>query len=168
MARINVYDRSEFGTGELIGWFDDDRTTDTIAENTRWDGNNHRGVMSGLQLGYEELLRTAQGRWVRHYDGRREFNGPEFYEFLTDTQAREWLLQNQTEDSEAALKRYFGEPEEEAGPAVGGRPKVGPAISVAYPEELLERIDAAAKAAGIRRAEWLRRAAAAELERQGA
>ena len=38
----------------------------------------------------------------------------------------------------------------------GGRPAVGPAISVAYPADLLARIDAAASALGITRAAWLR------------
>ncbi|MGW4810569.1 hypothetical protein ACWEPB_02840 [Kitasatospora cineracea] len=49
--------------------------------------------------------------------------------------------------------------------AQGGRPAVGPQISVAYSPEQLERIDAAANRVGITRAEWLRRAAEQALYR---
>ncbi|MFE5582576.1 CopG family transcriptional regulator [Kitasatospora sp. NPDC056531] len=168
MKRINVYNRDTYSDdqGKLVGWFDRDSCTEAIDEDRQWDGNNHRGVMSGLQVGYEELLRTSRGRWVRHYDSRSEFNGPEYYEYLTDEQAKEWLVRNNTDKSTDVLERYFGALEEEAGPAVG-RPAVGPQIAVAYPEELLERIDAAAKAAGVSRAQWLREAASARLEATG-
>jgi hypothetical protein len=44
-------------------------------------------------------------------------------------------------------------------PARGGRPAIGPAISVAYPQELLTEVDRAANRQKIARAEWLRRAA---------
>jgi hypothetical protein len=165
MTRINVYDRSEVGTGGLIGWFNRDACTDVVQEDTQWNeqSGNRIGVISGLQVGYEELLRTAQGRWVRHYDSSREYAGPEFYEFLTDTEARTWLIRNNDADSEKVLAKYFGEPEEEAGPSAGGRPAVGPPISVAFPVDLLARIDAAASAAGIKRAAWLRQAAETAL-----
>lgn len=163
MSRINVYDRSPEGDGGLIGWFNDDSCTDVIDEDKRWDGNNSRGVMSGLQIGYEQLMRTAQGRWVRHYDGRNEFNGPEYYEFLTDEQARTWLMQNNDSESEKVLARYFGEPEEEAGPSKGGRPAIGAPVSVSLGRDLLARIDAARKGSGLSRAAWLRQAAEAAV-----
>lgn len=167
MPRVNIYDQDDMGTVTLIGWFNDATCTETVDESTYWDGENHRGVVSGLQVGYEALLRTAKGRWVRHYDARNEFNGPEIYEFLTDEQARTWLMKSNDAASEKVLTQYFGEPEEESGPSKGGRPRVGEPISVAYPEDLLERIDAAAQKAGIKRAAWLRQAAEAALSAQG-
>lgn len=150
MTRINVYDTDEY-TGEktLVGWFDP-ASSETFEEGTYWDGNNHRGVISGLQVGSECLYRTKGGRWVRHYDATSEFNGPEFYEFLTDEQARTWLLRASEDE---AVEKYFGEVEEEKGP---GRPEVGPATNVRLGEELTKKVDAAredgeSRAAAIRR-----------------
>lgn len=163
MTRINIYDRGEYSSGELIGWFTLESCTETVDEGKNWNGESRSGTMSGLQVGYEELLRTAGGRWVRHYDGRNEYNGPEYYEFVTDGEARTWLLKNNTEESDAVLKQHFGEPEEEIGPSKGGRPAVGSAISTAYSADLLARIDAAADAAGVTRAAWLRQAAETAL-----
>ena len=45
----------------------------------------------------------------------------------------------------------------------GGRPAIGPQIAIAFPPDLLARVDAAAKEAGTSRAEWIRRAVAARL-----
>ena len=45
----------------------------------------------------------------------------------------------------------------------GGRPAIGPQITIAFPPDMLARVDAAAKEAGTSRAEWIRRAAAARL-----
>lgn len=39
----------------------------------------------------------------------------------------------------------------------GGRPAIGPAFSVRLPPGLLARVDAAAAAEGVSRAEWIRR-----------
>ncbi|MEX3101220.1 MULTISPECIES: hypothetical protein [unclassified Streptomyces] len=52
-------------------------------------------------------------------------------------------------------------------PSKGGRPSVGPAISVAYPEGLLVEIGEAAAARQISRAQWLRGAAEAALPYEG-
>lgn len=166
MTRINVYDRSPEGDGSLLGWFNPDACTERIEEDTRWDGENRRGVMSGLQAGYEELLRTARGRWVRYYNATSEYNGPEYHEFLSDDEARVWLLKNNDAKSEEVLARHFGEPEEESGPSKGGRPEVGLPISVAYPKDLLERIGGAADRAGVSRAAWLRQIAEAAVSEQ--
>ncbi len=128
MARINIYsrpsdDEPSYEEPTLIGWFDPDKATENVVEDTYWDGNNNRGLLSGLQCGYEELYRTSGGRWVRHYSARNEFNGPEFHEFLTDEQAKTWLLRNHSDD---LVTKYFGEIEEERGPGrpetVGGQP----------------------------------------------
>jgi hypothetical protein len=163
MARTNVYrqptedDYTSDPHPVLLGWFDDS-SAERIEESTYWDGNNRRGVVSGLQCGYEELYRTKGGRWVRHYNARSEFNGPEFYEFLTDEQAQEWLLKDGDDD---AVRKYFGEIEEERGP---GRPEIGPAFSVRFPADLLARVDQLAGACGLTRAAWLRQVAEVAAE----
>lgn len=161
MSRINVYTRPDDYDMEphpkLAGWFDSDKA-EWIREDTYWNGNSRLGVISGLECGYEGLYRTANGRWVRYYNARNQFNGPEFYEFLTDEQAREWLLRNSSDD---LVEKYFGEVEEERGP---GRPEIGgPAINLRFPQDMLDRIDAAAKTDGISRAEKIRRLCAAGL-----
>lgn len=149
MDRIKIVERSEFGDITDVGWFDRDRA-EHFDEPTRWDGNNHRGVISGLQIGGESLYRTAGGRWVRYYDASSEFNGPEYYEFITEEQARTWLLRADEDD---AVERFFGELPDEKGP---GRPEVGPATNVRLGEELTAKIDGArqdgeSRAAAIRR-----------------
>ncbi|MCX4750883.1 hypothetical protein OG455_41115 [Kitasatospora sp. NBC_01287] len=158
MARITVQQPD----GSL-GWFNPNVTTAEIPEGKRWDGNNHRGVKSGLQIGYSELIRTKQGRWVQHTDARSEFNGPETWEFLADDEARHWLMTADSEEAEEALLKYFGEPDEEAGPNLGGRPEVGKAFSIKFPDDLRERVDTARGSTS--RAEWLR--VAAELRLSG-
>ena len=45
----------------------------------------------------------------------------------------------------------------------GGRPAIGPQIAIAFPPDMLARVDDAALAAGISRSEWVRRAVAARL-----
>lgn len=45
----------------------------------------------------------------------------------------------------------------------GGRPAIGPQIAIAFPPDMLARVDAAARAAGVSRAEWIRRAVVAAL-----
>lgn len=160
MARTNVY-RTDEMTGEktLEGYFDPNRS-EQFTEATRWDGNTNRGVISGLQCGHECLHRTAGGRWVRHYDATSEFNGPEFYEFLTDEQAKNWLLRSEVNDS--AIKEFFGTLTDEEGPSVG-RPAIGPAVPVRLPADLRARIDAAAANEGVSVAEWIRTAAEQRL-----
>jgi hypothetical protein len=149
MDRIKIAEQNEHGEVVKVNWFDRD-AAERFDEGTRWDGNNHRGVISGLQIGFECLYRTKGGRWVRYYDASSEFNGPQFYEFITDDEARTWLLQADKDD---AVEQYFGEIEEEKGP---GRPEVGPATNVRLGEELTAKVDAArqegeSRAAAIRR-----------------
>lgn len=161
MARINVYSRSteEFDQDEprLLGWFDPDKAVERVQEDTEWDGNNHVGTLSGLQCGYEELFRTAGGRWVRHYNARNQFNGPEFYEFLTDDEAKDWLLRN---TSDEIVERYFGEIAEEHGP---GRPSVtGSPVSIKL-GEIEAAVETWRAARGLSRAEAVRQLVAKAL-----
>lgn len=151
MDKVKVMEKDETGEVIDVSWFDRDRA-ECYDEPTRWDGNNHRGVISGLQIGHECLYRTAGGRWVRYYDARNEFNGPEFHEFISDDAARVWLLRADKDD---VVEKYFGPLEDERGPgrpsSVGGEP-----INIRLGDELLARVDAAkqhgeSRAAAIRR-----------------
>lgn len=151
MSRVNVYTTDDItGEQKLQGWFDTASLVERIDEATHWDGHNNRGVISGLQIGNEQLLRTSSGRWVTRFDGRNEFNGNLVYEFVTDAQARDWLLRCEFDD---IAKKYFGEIEEERGP--GGRPEIGGAIHVRL-GELLARVDLAAARQGKTRAAFIR------------
>lgn len=165
MQRITIYDTDAYDGPVRLGWFDLDAATCVAKEDSRWDGNNMRGVISGLQINRAYLYRTSGGRWVEHCDASNEFNGPNRWRFLDEDEAREWLMR--AEEGEELLGRWFPETPDEVGPEPdkGGRPTVGPAISVAYPRDLLDRIDAAAQKAGQTRAQWLRKAATAMLER---
>lgn len=152
MARVNVFDLE----GELVGWFDKAKA-EKFTEATWWNGNNHISKATGSQWDHEELYRTAGERWVLYfwsqYQGR-----PERYSFISDDEARTWLLTNQEDE---AVERFFGEIEEERGP---GRPEVGPVIQVRLPEELLERVDYEAEKEGQSRAETIRRLLEKALE----
>ncbi|WP_372344679.1 CopG family transcriptional regulator [Streptomyces sp. KL116D] len=159
MNRIKLYE----GTGhykQRVGWFDLDAATLILVEDQKWDGNNWLGTVSGLQTSRAELYRTKGGRWVSHEDATREYDGDDSWASLTGEEAREWMIQCGDSDAEKALAQWFPDTPDESEPDPrGGRPAIGPAINVAYPEELLERVDAAAKADKVSRAEWLRRAA---------
>ena len=51
-----------------------------------------------------------------------------------------------------------------ARPSRGGRPAIGPQTTIAFPPDMLARVDAAAAGAGVSRAEWIRRAVVAALK----
>ena len=145
VIRENVFDRE----GNFIGWFDRAKA-EKFEEATRWDGNNHISIATGSQYDHEILFRTAGGRWVLH--GWSQWEGrPERYRFISDEDAREWLLLN---EEDAAVERFFGEIEDEVGP---GRPEIGPPILVHLPAEMTARLDALAEQDGVPRAEVIRR-----------
>jgi hypothetical protein len=154
MTRQNVYvtdeDECRGLHSVLAGWFDLDRA-DHFPEGKRWDGSNNISLATGSQWEHEALYRTAGGRWVLNSWSQLQGTTPEWV-FATEGEAREWLLRN--EYSAEEVETATGDPvEDERGP---GRPAVGPAVTVRFPEELLERVDAAADAAGLSRAAWLR------------
>jgi len=162
MNRITIYssEYNDEGGYDRLGWFDLDAAEHILEEDSRWDGQNMRGVISGMQINRAQLYRTSRGRWVENQDSRPEFNGPNTWRFLTDDEAREWMLKSGNREAEEALERWFPNTPEEAGPdPKGGRPAVGPTINVAYPRDLLDKIEAAAKEAGLSRAAWLRKVA---------
>jgi len=152
--RINIYispDEDGFDAkAELAGWFDP-RSAVVFGQDKRWDGNNMVGVITGSQWIDEYLYRTKGGRWVRCNDATRYHNGSCTYEFVTDAQAKDWLLRSECNDE--AVAKYFGEIEEERGP---GRPEVGPAIHVRLGDDLLGQLDAYASERGLNRAEAVR------------
>lgn len=150
MARINVYTTDEDGTRHLDGWFELNETEE-FKEAKRWNGNNHVGVISGGQVGFQKLHRTKGGRWVLEFDFRNEFNGSHLWAYLPDAGAKEWLIESECNDD--ALEKYFGEVEEEKGP---GRPEIGPAFSLRFPQELIDAVDEQAKSMKISRAQLIR------------
>jgi hypothetical protein len=160
MNRITIYSADEYGEPKRLGWFDLDATEHILEEASRWDGQNRRGVISGMQINRAQLYRTSGGRWVENQDHSPEFNGPDRWRFLTDDDARQWMIQSGDKDAEEALQKWFPETPDESGPdSKGGRPSVGPTINVAYPRDLLDKIEAAADKAGMSRAAWLRKIA---------
>lgn len=164
MRRINIPESYQSGEIRAGGWFDLDATTHDIEEGKEWDGNNMIGVISGLQFGQSRLYRTKGGRWVENVDATRQFNGADSWRFLTDDAAQKWLLRCEVKEAEDLLEEFFPETPEESGPGPqGGRPAVGPPISVAFPVALLAKIDQAATAAGLTRAAWLRKTAEAAV-----
>jgi len=161
MQRINVYadpdldfDAATGGTGrpKLAGWFDLDRAT-RFDEDRDFDGHNWVSVATGSQWHHEYLYRTAQGRWALQHTSN--YQGTlDRWEFITPDAAREWLLANGHDE---AVREHFGEVEEEAGPNLGGRPEIGPAINVRLPKQLLGLVDDHATAHRLTRAEAIRR-----------
>lgn len=169
MSRINVYsypDTDDFAAIQdgpvLEGWFDPDKAT-AIRENTEWDGNNHRSVHTGSQWDHELLYRTAKGRWVLNRWSNRQ-GSTETYEFLTDEDARQWLIKNNSDDEVAT---YFSALDEESGPNLGGRPEIGPAIQIRLPADRIVAVDKVAADQGVSRAEMIRRLVDTGLAGQG-
>lgn len=152
MARINIHIADDYTGGRILaGWFDP-AASEVFKEGTRWNGNNHIGVCSGGQVGYEILYRTRGGRWVLNRDFTSEFDGGDIYRFVSDDEARDWLTRSEINDE--AIERYFGEVEEEKGP---GRPEIGRLVGVRFPDDILAALDARAEVEGVKRAELIRR-----------
>lgn len=169
MSRVNVYDTADttdpYGyvrKPELIGWFDPSKA-ERFDQDTEWDGHNMTGVLTGSQWVDEYLYRTSGGRWVRNHDATRYCNGPDIYEFLTDEQAKDWLLRSGNHDE--AVERFFGAIEDEKGP---GRPEIGGRVTIALGSANLASVDAWAENEGISRAEWVRRAVEAAVMQRAA
>lgn len=160
MARINVYKYAEDESDEttLAGWFNSDSST-KYDEGTHWDGNNNVSVNPVGRYGHQALYRTKGGRWV--LNTWSQWQGSEDkYEFVDDATAKDWLIRN---EEDAAVKRWFGELEEESGPNLGGRPSVGAKVEFRLGEDDIARVDERAKKEGVSRAEMLRRLVVASL-----
>lgn len=156
MARITYT-----ATDDSTAWFELDKATHVAEEETRWDGNNMISRATGSQWQREDLYRTAGGAWVIRHDNRDgRFGGVVgvTWHGVTAERAEEWLRKQDLHD---VADEHF-EAVEERGP---GRPEIGGRATMALGDDLLPRIDAAAKAAGLTRAEWVRRACEATLRR---
>jgi hypothetical protein len=165
MNRITVYSTQLNSDGDYdrLGWFDLDAAEHVLEEASRWNGQNMIGVISGMQINRAQLYRTKGGRWVENQDSRPEFNGPNVWRFLTDDEARDWMVKSGDDEAEAALAKWFPDTPDEEGPNLGGRPTVGPKVEVRLDPETLAKIDARADKEGVKRAEMLRRLIVASL-----
>jgi hypothetical protein len=163
MTRINIYtsdDEQAYGYGKpsLLGWFDP-ATSEAFEQDTRWDGNNMVGVITGSQWVDECLYRTKGGKWVRNNNATRYMGGPNTFEFLADDEARDWLLRSECNDE--AIERFFGDVAEEEDRRPG-RPTIGEPVGVRLGDHL-PAIDEFAARAGLKRAAAVRRLAAIGL-----
>lgn len=160
MARIMLTEYDDaLGKPIVIGWFDPAKST-RFDQGQRSDGRNLLGTVTGSQWVDESLYRTASGRWVLNIDRTKINYGPDTYRFLTDDEARDWLIRSEINDD--ALVEHFGDVPDESGPRPG-RPAIGGQIKVSMAPDMLAQIDAAATTAGVTRSEWIRRACAAAL-----
>ncbi|GHC40003.1 hypothetical protein GCM10010348_79160 [Streptomyces anthocyanicus] len=165
MTRISFTDPD---TGNL-SWFDPQAARDAISEGRNWTGENWIGAVSGLRTSQAVLYLTKGGRWIENQDATSEFNGADVYRFLTDEQARAWLIKaadarRDSDEAEAALKQHFPDIPDEEGPNLGGRPAVGPKVEVRLDPDILARVDERAAKEGVKRAEMLRRLIITGLE----
>lgn len=113
--RVNIYSSADEygeGAGQLIGWFNPE-SSQRFDQAREWDGNNMVGVITRSQFTDQYLYRTAGGRWVLNHDARNEYNGPDYYMFVSNDEARVWLLRNNLND---VVEEFFGPLEEESGP----------------------------------------------------
>ena len=149
--------RTYFDIDGQLCWADLTKA-EAYADGKRWNGQSMVGINSHGEWIDETLYRTAGGRWLLNTDATRYHSGPDSYRYLTDDEARDWLMR--TGEHEEAVQRHFGEPEEERGP---GRPAIGAQVKIAMDPAILAAVDAAAESAGLSRSEWVRRAVAAAL-----
>jgi hypothetical protein len=163
MARVNVYrypteHERYLGDGgtTLAGWFNADSAT-AYREAEDWDGSNNISVNTGSPWDHQTLYRTSKGRWVLNNWSQRQ-DTPERYEFITDDAAQTWLVHNKCD---TAVQQWFGQLDEEAGPAMG-RPTVGPKWEVRLDEETRAKVEALT-GDGRKRADVLRDLIAAGL-----
>ena len=157
MSMITVYTTSEYGEREYAGRFDIEKA-ESVDEDTRWDGSNNVGLVSRSQWVHETLHRTAGERWV--VERRSSYWGDEdTYTYIDDDAAERWLdISASGGDAESAAMRakFFGEPVER-GPRFG-RPRIGSAVELILPDEVLAAAEAHAATHGQTRADVLREA----------
>ena len=165
MSRINITEQTdtEYGFGRrVVGWFDLESAEEFAERRHAFDGANLAGIHLRDQNRGQILYRTAGGRWVLQQWSRWQ-RETDVWRFVTDDEARDWLIINEEEDE--TLERLFGEkPEPERGP---GRPVVGPQVKANLPPELTARIDEIAERDDVPRAEVIRRLLERGLESDG-
>lgn len=158
MSRVNVYERvSEQDLGyeapKLAGWFE-------WSKAARWSDADYNHNGSGGTGRGQAVMLTAGGRWVLEHWTIWQ-GGTDRYEYITDDEARDWLLRNGEDE---AVRQHFGEVAEEEDRR-GGRPEIGGRITTAIGDERLAVVDSYARSEGIGRAEAVRRLVDAGLER---
>lgn len=78
--------------------------TDVWKEDTRWNGRNHIGIMTGSQWDRQTLRRSAKGHyWIEHVSAWQGSQPTAW--FVTDEEAALWLLACGHELPEA-LEKY--------------------------------------------------------------
>lgn len=132
---------------QAAGYFASEKA-EVWTSKTEWDGQNRVDVNTRDYTCSQFLYRTAQGRWVLNVVSKW-VGTPETYTYISDTEARDWLLFN---DHDTDLYKYFGEAEEERGP---GRPEIGGRVNVRL-GDLVQQVDAWATAHGVKQAEAIR------------
>lgn len=150
MTRINVYDYPAaddyLSDGPTFaGWFD-------VSKAERWDDADYNGNGNGGTGRGQAVIRTSQGRWVlQHWTRWQGESGR--HEYITDEQARDWLLRNNEDE---AVAKYFGQiaEEEDRRP---GRPAIGGAVHVRLGDDLLAMVEDYASRRSIGQAEAIRR-----------
>lgn len=87
----------------------------SFEDGTRWNGHSNIGLNSGSEWIDETLWLTPAGRWILNRDETRYHAGPDHYAYITDDQARDWLIRS--EINEEAITEHFGplpdEPDDE-------------------------------------------------------
>lgn len=158
MNRVNVYRIDDESGRRFDGYFDLDAATEIIKEDTRFDGNNNVSVHNIDRFAHQRLIRTARGRWV--LDHWSQYEGDQgLVSYLTDDQARDWLLVNGDDE---IVARYFGEQPDERGP---GRPSIGGKLAPTdLGDELLARVETEATQDGTTRAATVRALLAEALD----
>lgn len=145
MSRINVYDYPAYeGDVTRVGHFESSKAR-------RWDDADYNGDGSGGTGRGQAVWRTSGGKWVLQHWTRWQ-NEPGRHEYISEDEAREWLLANDCDD---AVKDYLGEVAEEEDRRPG-RPAIGDAINVRLGGDLLSQVDAYAGEHGYKRAEAIR------------
>ncbi|MBT2492353.1 hypothetical protein J7E96_28355 [Streptomyces sp. ISL-96] len=157
-TRVNVQDH----TGRLAGWFILESAT-LFREDSEYVNDFDRvSVNTRTEHAHQTLYRTAKGQWVL-CDWTDYADSTNEYRFISDESAKNWLTLNK---EDAAVEKYFGALEDEAGPNLGGRPTIGPRVETRLPADILDRVNA--YAAGRDRADVLRDLIVAGLDAQAA
>lgn len=135
---INVYDFHDVAFGgkpQYQGRFNLDTATE-------YDGAEDRNDNTATM---HALYRTKSGRWVRNSWTNWAGSIPKFW-FVSDTEAREWLIEN---GHEKAVAEHFGTVGEEGPPVRGrGRPPIGGRVETSL-GDLVPKVDRWARDNGV-------------------
>jgi hypothetical protein len=131
-TRINIQDDA----GRLVGWFILESAVAFREDYEYVNGFDRVSVNTRSERHHQTLYRTAKGQWVLS-DWTDYADSVNEYRFVDEDTAQRWLTLN---NEDAAVEKYFGALEEEAGPNLGGRPSIGPRVETRLPEDVLTRV----------------------------